>query len=539
MSKGKFEAQRRAPQPVELEQRKHRRLRWLWIAAPVLLVALLGGLQVYWFLQPAPADQVPGGLTREETMALFQNLAQVLEQEDMNLVLVPEDAASQDVPIVLTLTPADSRVCVDLAGLESDLANEHGKVARGRYIVDPSRYISLDRTALRKLAEQTAREWTQPYLPSLAELSTHREGDSIRDDLTVNIGVPGREISADAIYHSLIEAYYTGNMEPSLSYETHIPEKLNAAEICAATRTEPVDAKLNMTSFRITPEILGKGVDEAELNRVLTCAQAGQGYVIPLRTVKPQVTAEDLDAYLYGNVLAEAHTPHVWVNDRTKNLMLACEEIDGTVLMPGEVFSFNKTVGERTAARGFREATAYVGGASVPEIGGGVCQVASSIYYATLQADLPAVERHAHTYLVTYVPEGMDAAIYWNQLDFQFENTSPYPIKIEAGVSDGEVHILLRGREWKDYTVALSSEVLEETPWTTIKRYVYDNSYETGDTIVTPYTGCRIATYKKRYDQNGELIDTEQIAISRYAKRDKVVAVRRYATEPSQPSGDD
>ena len=185
-----------------------------------------------------------------------------------------------------------------------------------------------------------------------------------------------------------------------------------------------------------------------------------------------------------------------------------------------------------------REAIAYISGASVPEIGGGVCQVASSIYYATLQADLPAVERHAHTYLVTYVPQGMDAAIYWGSLDFQFENISPYPIKIEASVSDGDVHILLRGMEWKDYTVELSYEIQEEIPWEVEERAVYDDEYETGDTIVTPYTGYLVATYKKRYDLDGNLLDTEQISYSRYSKRNKVVAVRVW-TDTSYSDEDD
>ncbi|MBQ2619410.1 MAG: VanW family protein, partial [Oscillospiraceae bacterium] len=213
------------------------------------------------------------------------------------------------------------------------------------------------------------------------------------------------------------------------------------------------------------------------------------------------------------------------VDDRTHNLMLACEAINGKVVMPGEIFSFNEAVGERTAAKGYREATAYVSGASVPEIGGGVCQVASSIYYAVLQADLYTVERHAHTYLVTYVPKGMDAAIYWGALDYKFENSSPYPIKIEADVSDGEVHVILRGTEWKDYTVKLSWKQLEEVPYETKTRVVTDGSYKDGDVIVSPYTGYTITTYKTLIDRDDNPIETVKIKTSVYSKRDRVVAV--------------
>ena len=536
--RGKFEAKAaKAAEPVQEErQAKGRKLpRWLLITLLALLVLGLGGTQLYWFLQPAPADEYPGALTKEETLERYRSLAQVLEHEDMNLTLFPNDSASQDVPILLTLSPAQSRVMVDLAGLEQDLNEGVGKVGRGRYRMDPARYVSLDRSALRELAERTERDWDQTYLPSFAAVSSYREGPKEGKVLTVNIGRRGRDISADVIYDTLLEAYLTGDMAPTLNYETYIPKPLDVEEICDRFRTDPIDAVLDETTFEITPEVPGLGVNAQELTRVLNYAHEGIGYTIPLGTLTPKVTTAKIEAKLYEHILGEAHTPHTRIDDRTTNLILACEQIDGTVVMPGEIFSFNETVGERTEEKGYREATAYIAGNSVPEIGGGVCQVASSIYYATLQADLPSVERHAHTYLVTYVPQGMDAAIYWEQLDFKFENVSPYPIKIRASVSDGEVHILLRGREWKDYTVELSYKVLDETPWSTKEQAVYDDSYKTGDVIVSPYTGYLIATYKSLYDLEGNLIETVQIAYSRYAKRDKVVAVRVW----SQPPGED
>lgn len=513
--------------------------RWLRITIPLLVLAALAACQLYCYFGPLPEGQTPKGMTKEETLAFYRGLAQELEQREMNLTLFPSDSASHDMPILLTISPSRSRVRVDLTGLEQDLKNGVGKVQWGRYQVDPAKYISLDRAALRELAEQTEQEWEQPYLPSFAGVSTTREGQREIRLLTVNIGIPGRVISADEIYEALINAYYTGNMAPRLTYETFIPQPLNVEEICARFRTAPVDAKLNETTFEITPDVPGLGVIPEELQQVLTRAHAGIGYTVPLRTLQPDVTVADIEAVLYANILGEAHTPHIWDDDRTTNLILACAEINGTVVMPGQIFSFNDTVGERTREKGYREATAYIAGASVPEIGGGVCQVASSIYYATLQADLPAVERHAHTYLVTYVPEGMDAAIYWGRLDFQFENISPYPIKIEATVADGDVHILLRGKEWKDYTVKLSYEILEEIPWEVQERAVYDNSYAPGETIVSPYTGYLIATYKTLYDPDGTQLDTERIEYSRYAKRDKVIAVRIWNTEPSDSDDDD
>lgn len=533
MKHGKFEARRPVSKPTEQEQpRRRRSVGRLLCKALLPVLGALAVFQLFWHWQPFAMAHIPAeAMTKEETLAHFRKLAQCLEQNDMNLTLYPGDSASHDVPILLTLPPTRSRVRVDLTGLELDLKKGVGQVGRDRYLVDPAHYISLDRSALRKLADKTEQDWNQPYLPSFAELSMVREGQRELQMLTVNPGLPGRTISGDLVYHTLINAYLTGNMSPSMTYETYIPMKLDAEEICDRFRTPAVDASLNEITFEISPDVPGLGADLAELEQVLARAHAGRGYTIPLRTIAPAVTVADIEAVLYENILGEAHTPHVWDPDRTTNLILACAEIDGTVVMPGKIFSFNETVGERTPEKGYREAIAYISGASVPEVGGGVCQVASSIYYVTLQADLPAVERHAHTYLVTYVPQGMDAAIYWGRLDFQFENISPYPIKIEASVSDGEVHIILRGMEWKDYTVELSYEILEEVPWEVQQRAVYDDKYETGDTIVSPYTGYLVATYKKLYDLDGNLLETERIAYSRYSKRDKVVAVRVW-TDP-------
>ena len=113
---------------------------------------------------------------------------------------------------------------------------------------------------------------------------------------------------------------------------------------------------------------------------------------------------------------------------------------------------------------------------------------------------------------------------------------SPTPIKIEAGVSDGKVHIVLRGREWKDYTVELHYEILEEIPWETVEQVVTDGSYDNGKTIVTPYTGYRISTYKILKDLDGNVIDTVHIANSSYRKRDKVVAVVPPTPKPTESS---
>ena len=555
MKKGKFEAGRK-PEPKRAEQNtnpraaapepkkrraskqsgERRRLDWLLIAVPAAVLLALGA--IVWFSlrakANAPADQ-PEGLTRVQVSEQFNRMAEIMEHKDMVLTLQPEPAGPGDVPIVLVISPSQSRVRVDLNGLAKDLQDGVGRVGKDLYFMNTRDYVSVDKSVLRKLAEETEAKYAQPFLESFAMLTSHMEGDREVRDLLVNIGRRESAVSADAIYEALVEAYDKGNMAPELVYSARTPAQLDPDAIYDEFCTVPVNASLNEKTFEITPEIPGYGFEKFELDKLILRAEAGRGYVLAMGELQAEITSEDVEATLYCDVLGEAHTPHSWIDDRTKNLMLACEAINGTVLMPGDVFSFNDVVGERTKEKGYREATAYVGGASVPEIGGGVCQVASSIYYAVLQADLHTVQRHAHQYLVTYVPQGMDAAIYWGSFDYKFENNSPSPVKIEATVADGDVHIILWGREWKDYTVKLTYKILKEFPYETKEQVVTDGSAKPGDVIQTPYTGYDIETYRTVIDKDGNEVEKNKISYNHYSKRDKVIAVAAPPPKPTEP----
>lgn len=128
------------------------------------------------------------------------------------------------------------------------------------------------------------------------------------------------------------------------------------------------------------------------------------------------------------------------VYNRTVNIKLACSAINGTVVYPGETFSFNKIVGPRTYDRGYREASVFGPGNTIQQgIGGGICQVASTLFNAALYADVQIVERHQHNLRVSYCPLGRDAAISWGSQDFRFKNTTPYPIKVVLTVTSEEI----------------------------------------------------------------------------------------------------
>lgn len=147
----------------------------------------------------------------------------------------------------------------------------------------------------------------------------------------------------------------------------------------------------------------------------------------------------------YSKVYASYSTNYVNKPKRTTNLKLACKAINGTIIQPGATFSFNKIVGERTAEKGYKEATIFTGSESTAEsLGGGVCQVASTIFNAALLGNLQIVERYQHSQRVAYCPLGRDAAIYWGSEDFKFKNNTDYPIKMVMKCANGKVSCTLK-----------------------------------------------------------------------------------------------
>lgn len=129
--------------------------------------------------------------------------------------------------------------------------------------------------------------------------------------------------------------------------------------------------------------------------------------------------------------------------NRVNNIKIAAEELDGTVIEPGEVFSFNETVGKRSKEKGYEEASIFVDGEKSKGVGGGVCQVSTTLYNAALKADLEIIERHRHSRKVSYVEEGKDAAVVYNSKDLRFKNTRDYPIEIRISVTEDEIRVTL------------------------------------------------------------------------------------------------
>ena len=276
------------------------------------------------------------------------------------------------------------------------------------------------------------------------------------------------------------------------------PDKIDVEKIRNEIYKEPQDAYVSKEPTTIHPHVNGVdfGVSIEEAKEIVE--EDKEEYVIPLKITVADKTIEDLGEEAFPDKLAEFSTIYDPSNkNRSNNLSISAEKIDGTIVMPGETFSYNQTVGERTIAAGYKEAGAYAGGKVVQDVGGGICQTSSTLYNAVLLANLEIVDRSNHQFLTSYVSASQDATVAWGSIDFKFKNTREYPIKIEAKAKNGVCEMIIYGiKEDVEYEVVIQSVVNSYIPYTTV--YEDDPTIAEGKEIVeqSGYTGCTSEAYR-------------------------------------------
>ena len=239
------------------------------------------------------------------------------------------------------------------------------------------------------------------------------------------------------------------------------PDELNLENIYNEIHKEAVDARYDAATHIVYPEENGLdfkiSLDEAKA----MLAEKKEEYTIPLQTLKPNVTTNMIGMEAFPHLLSTFSTRYPASNrDRTTNLKLAAGKVNGTVVLPGETFSYNAVVGERTIAAGYKEAAVYQDGQVVQGLGGGICQISTTLYNAALYANLDIVERRNHQFVPSYVGAGRDATVVYGSQDFKFKNNRNYAIKITCSVDKGIATFNIYGlKEDSDCEVTISSNV--------------------------------------------------------------------------------
>ena len=304
-----------------------------------------------------------------------------------------------------------------------------------------------------------------------------------------------------------------------------LPAKtMTAQAIHDATAGDVKNAGYDAATDSIIPERIGAEFDVTAAQAALDAAAPGETVTLDAEVQLPAVTAEELEGVLFRDVLGQCRTHVSGTSARINNVKLSAAACNGVVLNTGDVFSYNATTGQRTTAKGYQAAPAYVQGETVDEVGGGVCQTSSTLYYACLRSNLEITERYAHRYVPAYIDWGMDATVSWGGPDYKFTNNTNYPIKIVATYSGGYLTIKILGTNVDGTSVKMTNEVLSSTPWETV--YKDDETLPAGTEKVTttPYTGYKVKSYRNVYDANGKLISSTYEATSDYKVRNKVIS---------------
>lgn len=289
-----------------------------------------------------------------------------------------------------------------------------------------------------------------------------------------------------------------------------------AAAICDKSTGKPTQSRV------------GVQFDVETVQKQLDAAQPGEEFLADAQVQFPPAATEELEQAMFRDVIGTCTTTCAGPWGRRQNIKLASAAINGRIYNPGEEFWYNATVGQRTEARGFQPAAAYSGGKTVTSIGGGICQVSSTLYYSALMADLQIVLRYAHMFDPGYMPvTGCDATVSWGGPDFAFRNSTNYPIKITTSYNDetNQLTITLLGTKTDDHYVEMTNQFLSYSERKTV--YQESESVAPGTTEVEQYghNGYAVQTYRNVYADDGTLLRSTKEAYSDYDRADKIILV--------------
>ncbi len=360
------------------------------------------------------------------------------------------------------------------------------------------------------------------------------------DNLIIVKGKAGYIVDAEAlknkIYSQLsnIHTNYQVIEIPTIYKE---PDPINLEKIRDEIYKEPQDAYVEKNPTKVHPHVDGIdfGISIEEAEKLLETDQ--EEYTIPLKITAPKKTINDLGEEAFPDLLATFSTTYDASNkNRSTNIELASSKVNGTVIMPGENFSYNTVVGRRTIEAGYKEGTAYIGGKVVPDVGGGICQLSSTIYNVALFANLEIVERSNHMFLTGYVAAGRDATVYYGSIDFVFKNTREYPIKIVTDSKNGVCKVSIYGiKEEKEYQVVLQPKITSYIPYTTT--YEDDPTLEEGKEVVEQagVNGCRSECYKI-LKLDGKVVEQKLLSKDTYKAKEKIVrrGTKKVVAKPTQ-----
>jgi len=376
--------------------------------------------------------------------------------------------------------------------------------------------VLYDGNALQAAAAEMAAAFDREPVDSSYELT--------RDGLYAATPVDGRALDQQALVQS-IQALEGRPGSVEASWEELPGRELDLESLARELNAEPSNARYDIEQGKVVDGAVGVSLDPEAARFALEAAGPGETVLLPAQVVYPEMTAQELEAVLFRDELGSTSTKLSGSKARRNNVKLAGDCCNGVILNDGDVFDYNQVVGRRTTERGFGAAPAYVSGETVETIGGGICQVSSTIYYAALLSNLEIVERYAHGYTPSYITWGMDATVSWGGPEFRFKNNTGYPIRLDVVCDNNQIKVTFVGTKTDDTYVKMTYEEIASSGYETEYIETDELDWGTQKQKQSPYTGHTVISYRNLYSGDGTLISRTKEAKSVYKSRNEIILV--------------
>ena len=304
-----------------------------------------------------------------------------------------------------------------------------------------------------------------------------------------------------------------------------------AQSAAAQIDREAQDAHIKSFDFATTSFRFEEGQNGYRLNQEMltsdiaaVLSNGGGSVKMQVEAFAPAVTLDNISSQ-YGLITTATTNASSSSSNRLSNIAQALSFVNGKCLQPGETFSFNETVGQRTESRGFKVATAYSGGTVTEEVGGGICQVSTTLFNAAVKANLKIKERHSHSLTVSYVDIGKDAAVDWGNKDLKFTNSSDSPIYIVCGLTDDKhIRVGIFGKLLPDgMTITVESKKTGDVKYETEYQLNFRMGSGQEKVVQQGKNGTTAVAYKVLWDANGNEVKREELCRSTYKATPRIV----------------
>jgi vancomycin resistance protein YoaR len=422
-------------------------------------------------------------LTKKEAVELLNNK---INNNDENFITVYRNGVTDTVQ----LEEIDGKFDVEKAVNEAYKIGREGNIVQCNYDIllteifkkNLKSNIEYDKEKLENKIDEISSK-----IPDIALNASYEISDN---NVVIKNSKAGYKINNEEFEKKMVEEFSSETKKFEIPVEKVEKQKINLEKIHKEIYKEAKDAYYTKNPYKVYKEETGLdfAISMEEAEKLLL--EDKDEYTIPLKVLEPSVKVSNLDSGAFPDQLSTFST-YYGTGDagRCYNIYLASKSITETVVMPGETFSFNDLIGECSTRTGYRESTIYLNGELSRGIGGGICQVSTTLYNAVVRANLEIVQRRNHSLSVTYVPLGQDAMVSIGSSDFQFKNNRDYPIKVVSSTGTGSITCQIYGLKTDtEYEVKLETKVISKTATNTktqTYKVLYLNGREVSRTLLS------------------------------------------------------